>query len=93
MVLTNAASRDYNLRSKSRRDDNQVSKGGLTLGKIKQMSTGRKSLLSLAQAQPTKDINEGKQSTIGRALRVKRPNSRFPDVNPVLQHKGAGEGL
>ena len=50
----------------------QVSLGRIAPSLNQKAQVGQKSLLTLAQKQAAKDIKEGKQLSIGRALRVKK---------------------
>ena len=61
----------YNLRSRTGKENIVSSARGLALSQAQKPAVGRKSFLSKAQLKATKEIMEGKQNTIGRALRAR----------------------
>ena len=52
------------------------STGGLAHSHIPKKTVGRKSHLNKAQIQATREIMEGKQATLGQALRLKKAPNR-----------------
>ena len=71
-------SKGYDLRPRNRQEDNSRSTGGLAHSHIPKASVRRKSFLNKAQLQAAREIMEGKQAIIGRALRVKKYPNRGP---------------
>ena len=67
-----------NMRPRIGKENNSKYTGGLAHSHIQKSSAGRKSFLNKVQIQATKEILEGEQATIGRALKVRKAPNRGP---------------
>ena len=62
----------YNTRSKVVADRDQVSPRGIASDKLVKVTLGRRSHIAIAKSQAEVDVRNGKQATIGRALRERQ---------------------
>ena len=60
----------YNTQSKATANRDQVSFGGLASDKVAKVTLGRRSHIAIGKYQAEVDMKNGKQATIGRALRA-----------------------
>ena len=82
----------YNMRSKVAADKDQVSTGGLASDKVPKITLGRRSHIAIAKPQLEVEMKNGKQETIGRALRARlRPKTGSTDACPFIHCTRVGE--
>ena len=62
----------YNTWSKVAADKDQVSTGGLSSDKVPKVTLGRRSHIAISKSQAEVEVKNGKQATIGRALRERQ---------------------
>ena len=68
----------YNTRSKAAADRDQVSSGGLASDKVAKVTLGRRYHIAIAKSQAEVGVKNGKQATIGRALRAGQAQTKVP---------------
>ena len=66
----------YNTQSKVVADRDQVSPIGIASDKLVKVTLGRRSHIAIAKSQAEVDVRNGKQATIGRALRAGKAQER-----------------
>ena len=62
----------YNTRSKVVANKDKVSMGGLAYDKVPKITLGRRSRITISKSQAKVKVKNGKQATIGRALRARQ---------------------